>query len=124
MCHVAPEVCVDSAGTGGWHRGEPPDPRAIACAAGHGVDISGLRARHVRVEDFFEFELILAMDRQNLKDLIKLRPEGALAEVRLFLEMALGQVKDVPDPYYGGARDFETVFGLCETAAQNLLKNL
>ena len=64
------------------------------------------------------------MDRQNLKDLIKLRPEGALAEVRLFLEMALGQVKDVPDPYYGGARDFETVFGLCETAAQNLLKNL
>lgn len=112
---------IDSAGTGGWHAGDPPDPRAIATAAGHGVDISDLRARKIRGSDFSSFDLIVGMDRQNVADLERLRPPRSAARVALFLEAALGERAEVPDPYYGDDADFEAVFSLCERAAAALL---
>ena len=74
---LAGRVQVDSAGTGDWHAGQPPDPRAIACARGHGVDISGQRARQLRRSDFLEFDWLLCADPQNLRDVLARAPAGA-----------------------------------------------
>ena len=95
---MAGEVQVDSAGTGGWHAGEPPDRRAIAAARKHGVDLTPLRARRIRPADFTDFELIVGMDRQNVADLRHLAPTGATARVGLCLQEALGLANEVPDP--------------------------
>jgi protein-tyrosine phosphatase len=81
-------VLIDSAGTGGWHTGSAPDPRSIAIAARHGIDISNQKARKVRADDFERFDLILGMDRSNTDDLRALAPASALARVHLFLEFA------------------------------------
>lgn len=110
----------DSCGTGGWHHGEAPDHRIVSTAARLGVDISDLRARKLKPEDFEDFDLMLGMDRQNVRDIEAVRPKNSTTEVALYLDYALGQNKDVPDPYYGGARDFETVFKLCDEASQAL----
>jgi protein-tyrosine phosphatase len=115
---------IDSAGTGGWHAGEAPDRRSIAVAAGHGVEIAYQKARKVRSDDFEHFDLILGMDRQNVMDLIKLRPKSAKAEVALYLDYALGAKKDVPDPFYGELPDFEGVYRLCDEASTALLTKL
>ena len=115
---------IDSAGTGGWHIGDPPDRRAIAAAARHGVDLSGLRGRKVSPADFTAFDLILGMDRQNVADLKALAPAGATAKTSLFLAEALGRNADVPDPYYGDRADFNAVFELCDRAARALLTRL
>ncbi len=114
----------DSAGCGGWHAGELPDRRSIACATRHGLDISDQRARQVTIDDFERFDLILGLDRDNVRHLNWMRPEGSGARVALYLEDALGQAKDVPDPYYGGDRDFEAVYALCEKASEGLLNRL
>ena len=113
---------IDSAGTGDWHAGEAPDRRSIAAARRRGYDLSTLRARQVQTRDFHEFDLLLAMDRRNLGDLLALRPEGAKAEVRLFLQYAPDCARDeVPDPYYGGPEGFDEVLDLCEVASRGLL---
>ncbi|AYG60843.1 low molecular weight phosphotyrosine protein phosphatase [Rhizobium jaguaris] len=104
------EFEIDSAGTGGWHQGERPDRRSIAAAADHGVDISGQRARRIEVADFDRFDLILAMDQDNLKNLRKIAPADALGKLYLFNAFTLGSNKDIPDPYYGGHEDFEAVY--------------
>lgn len=114
----------DSAGCGGWHGGELPDRRSLACATRHGLDISDQRARQVHLDDFDRFNLILGLDHDNVRHLNRMRPEGSRARVALYLEEALGQAKDVPDPYYGGDRDFEAVYALCEKASQTLLNRL
>ena len=99
---------ADSAGTGGWHRGEPPDPRAIAAARRNGVDISDLRARRVTREDFERFDRIVALDGDNLADLEAIRPVGSRATLSLLLDHAVGREGEaVADPYYGGERDFD-----------------
>ena len=121
---VAHRFTLDSAGCGGWHRGELPDRRSIACAARHGLDISDQRARQVTVDDFDAFDLILGLDRDNVRHLKAMQPPGSRARVALYLEAALGRAKDVPDPYYGDDRDFETVFALCADASDALLKKL
>lgn len=113
---------LDSAGTGGWHAGEPPDPRAIRAAADVGVDLSDLRARQVRPSDFTRFDLILAMDRQNLTDLTRLAPAGSTARLLLYREAAFGEAKDVADPYYGGAADFAACADLCAKASRRLVE--
>src|SRR5437868_10100387 len=82
---------ADSAGTGGWHRGEPPDRRAIAAARRNGVDISDLRARQVRPKDFERFDQILALDSENLTDLEALRPAGSRARLSLLREHVAGR---------------------------------
>ena len=111
----APELGleVDSAGTAGYHIGEPPDPRMQAAAARRGYQLQALRARIVEPGDFERFDLILAMDRENLAVLHRRAPEVARERVRLFLEFAPhGAPQEVPDPYYGGANGFEEVLDL------------
>jgi protein-tyrosine phosphatase len=123
----APELAieVDSAGTAGYHIGEPPDARTRAAASRRGYDLSRLRARMVAPSDFEEFDLILAMDLQNLKVLHRRAPEHARERVRLFLEFAPeAVVTEVPDPYYGGPNGFEEVLDLIEAASRGLLAHL
>jgi protein-tyrosine phosphatase len=134
MRHVVGEagmqdrVALDSAGTGSWHIGSAPDARARAAAAGRGVELTGA-ARQVRPEDFEEFDLILAMDGANLRDLRALAgdEEGA-GKVRLLREFdpaAAGAADlDVPDPYYGAGGGFEEVFDLVDAACRGLLDEI
>ena len=116
---------VDSAGTAAWHIGKSPDPRTQQAAAKRGYDLSGLRARQAVAEDFYEYDHILAMDLSNLDNLKQLQPSDGKARLGLFLDYApaLG-LKEVPDPYYGGADGFEQVLDLVETAGKNLLVEL
>lgn len=119
------EIEVDSAGIGSWHIGEPPDERAQAAARRRGFDMSAIRARQIARDDFEQFDLILAMDRENLAELRRRSPVEYRERVRLFLEFApdLG-AHDVPDPYYGGDAGFEEVLDLTEQAARGLLGHL
>lgn len=115
----------DSAGTHGYHAGEKPDERACKVAAQRGYKLAGLRARKVVAEDFSRFDLILAMDRQNLQALRRLCPEPDLSKVRLFLDFAQSAgVDEVPDPYYGNLSGFERVLDLCEAAAEGLIEEV
>ena len=118
-------LLVDSAGTGDWHVGEPPDPRAQQHAARRGYDLSALRARQVAVEDFHRFDFILAMDRNNLAELERMRPRGHAGELGLFLRYG-GDARalEVPDPSYGGEQGFEEVLDLIEAAADGLLAHI
>lgn len=117
---LAEAVTLDSAGTGDWHVGKAPDSRAIQAAAGRGYDITGLRARQVTTDDFQRFDLILAMDQDNLAWLEQLCPDqGAVPE--LFLARQGLAVDEVPDPYYGGAAGFERVLDLLESACDGLV---
>ena len=120
-------VEVDSAGTGGWHAGSPPDPRATAAARSRGVVLDGA-ARVVARDDFERFDLILAADRGNLRELRAAAPPGAAARLHLLREFdpaaaAAGDL-DVPDPYYGGDDGFEHVLDLVEAACRGLLDSL
>jgi protein-tyrosine phosphatase len=113
---------IDSAGTADYHTGAPPDPRSQRAALQRGIDISGLQARQVTERDFMRFDLILAMDRANLRELESLKPAGANAQLKLFMEYAPGSVVlEVPDPYYGDAAAFEVVLDLCAAASRGLL---
>jgi protein-tyrosine phosphatase len=119
------ELEVDSAGTAGYHIGEPPDPRTRAAARRRGYDLAALRARIVEPEDFERFDLILAMDRENLSVLRRRAPTAAHERLRLFLEFApQASLEDVPDPYYGGPNGFEEVLDLVEEATRGLLRHL
>jgi protein-tyrosine phosphatase len=120
----APDLAleIDSAGTADYHIGSPPDKRSCAHAARRGYGLDALRARQVKVEDFRRFDLILAMDENNLRDLQALAPPGATARVALFMDFAPGASgRPVPDPYYGDAAGFEEVLDLIEAAARGLL---
>lgn len=120
------QITLDSAGTGGWHAGAPPDERATDAAARRGIELSG-SARRVEAEDFERFDLILAMDRANLRQLRRAAPdERARARVRLLREYdpASSGNLDVPDPYYGGRRGFDRVLDLVEAACRGLLEEL
>ena len=123
----APELTltVDSAGTADYHPGSPPDRRAQAAARKRAYDLSSLRARQVRAEDFAAFDLILAMDRNNLQELLERAPAQARRKIQLFLDYAPEQaVREVPDPYYGGPHGFEDVLDLIEAASRGLLRRL
>jgi len=123
----APElqVEVDSAGTADYHIGEPPDSRSRRAALRRGIDLSSLRARQVIARDFARFDLILAMDRSNLRELQAMQPKDSRARVQLFLEYAPElERSDVPDPYYGDARGFEEVLDLSAAASRGLIAAL
>lgn len=116
---------VDSAGTAGYHVGDPPDTRTRQAALRRGYDMSALRARVVEPRDFTQFDLILAMDRQNLDTLRRRAPAAAHERIRLFLEFAPdADTTEVPDPYYGGPNGFEEVLDLVEAAARGLLQHV
>ena len=112
------EIATDSAGTGDYQLGQPPDPRAIQVARRHGYEIAERVARQVGEDDFRRFEWILAMDGYNLEALHDLRPQTYSGYLGLFLDFApeLG-LYDIPDPYHGAMRDFERVVELAERAA-------
>ena len=113
---------IDSAGTSGWHAGEPPDPRSQAEALRHGIDLSGQRSRAVAASDFTRFDYIVAMDGENLRELRKRCPvplQGRLHQLMSFAP-SLG-VADVPDPYYGGHSGFADVFNIVSAGANGLL---
>ncbi|MBL0374654.1 low molecular weight phosphotyrosine protein phosphatase [Rhizobium sp. KVB221] len=115
---------TDSAGTGGWHQGDPPDPRSIKTASNHGIDIAPLRGRKVRPADFNAFDLIFAMDRDNLRDLVKMAPHDSSADIHLFMDFVSGERRDVPDPYYGDMSDFEEVYDMLEKGCETLIATL
>jgi protein-tyrosine phosphatase len=121
-------VDLDSAGTGGWHAGEPPDARATEAARRRGVVLEGA-ARQVTAADFDDFDLLVAMDRENLRDLLAIAPSEEGAEkVRLLREFDPASADagdlDVPDPYYGGERGFERVLELVTAACRGLLADV
>jgi protein-tyrosine phosphatase len=120
-------VEVDSAGTGAWHVGDPPDARATAAARARGITLSGA-ARQIAAADFSDYDLILAADRRNLRELQAVLPAGARAKLHLLREFdpasAGGEDLDVPDPYYGGDEGFEHVLDLVEAACRGLLDTL
>lgn len=118
-------IKVDSAGTHGYHIGEMPDPRTREAALKRGIDLSGLRARRVVPEDFERFDLLLAMDRDNLALLKRgARPEHH-AKLGLFMSYASRfNTDEVPDPYYGGEQGFELVLDMAEDAARGLIEAL
>jgi len=121
------EIEIDSAGTGDWHVGSAPDPRSSEAAARRGLTVEGV-ARQVSERDFEEFDLIVAMDRANLRALKGLAPMDARDKVRMLREFdpaAAGGVDlDVPDPYYGGERGFDDVLDLVEAACRGLLEEV
>jgi low molecular weight protein-tyrosine phosphatase len=125
LAQRAPQLSieVDSAGTHDYHVGEPPDDRAIAAARRRGIDLSALRARMVRASDFDDFDLILAMDEQNLRELRRRAPAHRHERIRLMMEYgADASLRAVPDPYYGGPQGFEQVLDLLEEASEGLLQ--
>jgi protein-tyrosine phosphatase len=116
---LAGEIDAESAGTGGWHAGNPPDARATATARARGITLDGA-ARQVTRSDFEDFDLLVAMDRDNLADLRAIAPPGTEHKLR----MLIADGRDVPDPYYGGPRGFEQVLDLVQTACEQLLDDL
>lgn len=118
-------VEVDSAGTGGWHAGEPPDRRSIEVAARHGIDIRGQRARKLRREDYAHFDWILCADRSVLRDVRAIAPADAVADAALLLEWAgTGAGAEIPDPYTGTAEDFTRVWAMIDAAAAGVVSRL
>jgi len=117
---------IDSAGTAAYHEGERPDRRSLATARARGVELPG-RARQFRREDFARFDHVLAMDRENLRELLRLAPdEAARAKVALLrsFDPDAPPGAEVPDPYYGGADGFEQVFEICMAACRGLLAHV
>lgn len=116
-------ITIDSAGTGDWHAGSPPDPRAVAVAQQHGHDISAYRARQVTKDDFHRFGHIYALDPQNLKELRRIEPSRHIAEVALLMDIVPGRKGTaVIDPYYGDEDDFEQAWADVDAAATALVR--
>lgn len=108
---------IDSAGTGPWHVGSPPDQRMTATAAKRGIELYDLTARQVETDDFHRFDYVFAMDRHNLARLQEMRPDGSTAQLQLFLGEG-----EVPDPYHGGQSGFDHVLDLIESRMQELFE--
>ena len=121
-------ITVDSAGTGDWHIGCPPDARSTQAARIRGYDLSDLRARLVNREDFYLFDHILVMDRKNFRDVTALAPNDLKAKISLFLNYSLiakeSCLTEVPDPYYGGDDGFDKVLSMIEDGSRGLLSSL
>ncbi len=124
QANLEDQISIDSAGTHAYHVGHPPDTRAQSAALKRDIDLSDQLARRVNVDDFSEFDYIIAMDESNRRDLLKICPEGYEDRVHLFLDFSSSDIAEVPDPYYGQGRGFEIVLNLVEDASSGLLKNI
>jgi protein-tyrosine phosphatase len=122
---LSDRIEVDSAGTGDYHVGQRPDARSLAAARARGIDLPG-RARQFQAEDFARFQYVLAADRRNLDDLVALSGGGGAARVALLrsFDPSAEPQAEVPDPYHGGSRGFDTVLDLCEAACRGLLEHI
>ncbi len=119
------DIEIDSAGTGGWHAGEPPDHRAIATARKHGIDISSYRARKVTVGDFRRFTHIIGLDFENLADLQRLHPHDGTADLSLLLDHVPERAGEaVSDPWYGDMSDFDVTWNDVTAGAKALAAEL
>lgn len=119
------EIAVDSAGTGAWHVGNPPDHRAQAVALAHGIDISGYRGRQVAAEDYRRFTDILALDRDNLAELRRRAPKDSTTRIGLLMDALPGRRgRAVADPYYGEAAGFEVTWADVSAAAEAIVAEL
>lgn len=122
---LAPAVAVDSAGTHGFHKGSLPDPRAVVQAASRGYSLKGLKSRPVVADDFQRFDLVLAMDHDNLDTLRDRCPPPEQGRLQLLLSFApAALVDEVPDPYFGSVAGFEHALDLIEPACDGLLHDL
>ncbi len=118
-------ISVDSAGTSGWHIDSAPDARTVQAARSRGYDLSALRGRKAIKQDFERFDFILAMDQENYDALNEIKPKDYSGHLGLFLDFASSSSKrEVPDPYYGGAKGFDTVLDLIEDASEGLMECL
>ncbi len=116
---------IDSAGTGGWHIGNGPDPRSVATAKARGVDIAGLRARQLHINDYQNFQHLIALDETHFDHMMYLKPQGASAQISLLMQHEPTQKwRDVPDPYYGGQKDFDLAYDLIAQGVDGLLAAL
>lgn len=115
---------IESAGTQGYHQGDPPDPRSIKVARDMGVSMDGQRARKIVAGDFERFDLILAMDRGHLAALRQMAPPGAGAQIELFMRYGAGRDEDVPDPYYGEMNDFVLMRDMVSGAIVSIIEKL
>lgn len=123
MAEISPNSFVDSAGTGSYHIGSPPDPRSIQVSQDNGIDISQQSARQFQSSDFTKFDRIFVMDQQNYRDVIaKANNQDDIDKVELLCEVAGMGVRPVPDPYYGGDEGFKSVFDLVKTACHRIAK--
>lgn len=118
------DISVDSAGTANYHIGKSPDPRTITAGRLRGYDLTELKARQVCEDDFYRFDLILAMDRANLANLEILTPVSPKAQLQLALSFTKEDIDEVPDPYYGGEEGFNQVIDLCEEIADGVIQHL
>ena len=117
-------IKVESAGTHNYHVGNPPDLRSQATAFENGVDLSGLRARKFVTQDFIEFDYLIGMDSNNLRDMLSIKPESYTSKAGLMLEYSSKyQQREVPDPYYGND-GFELVFDMIHDASTGLLQHI
>ena len=119
------DIRIDSAGTIAYHIGHPPDERATKAALKRGIDLSTQRARKVTSADFETFDFVIAMDSDNRYELEVICPPGYEDRLHMFMKFARNcSSTDVPDPYYGGGRGFETVLDMVDDAAEGLLQYL
>ena len=118
------DFLIDSAGMGGWHAGQAPDHRAIAVARANGLDISAQQARAITERDFERFDLILGMDRKNIRELREIAPDASRDRIHLFLDYAGSGAKEVPDPYFGDAAGFAETYRLIRAASEGLADKL
>jgi protein-tyrosine phosphatase len=115
-------VFADSAGTHGYHIGDPPDPRTCDAARRRGYTMTGMSARKVSAQDFRAFDVVVAMDEGHFRQLRRLAPAGTQDKLRLFMELVREATqRDVPDPYYGGPDGFEHVLDIVEAGVDALL---
>lgn len=117
-------VHIDSAGTIAYHQGNPPDSRARAAGEKRGYRFDGIVARQVTSQDFEDFDLILAADKENLSNLQAICPADYQHKLSLFLSHGVSDYQEIPDPYYGGEQGFELVLDLIEDAAESILKQI
>jgi protein-tyrosine phosphatase len=122
---LAHQIVVDSAGTHAYHVGEQPDKRSQQTALAKGIDLSYQRARKVSQDDMYQYDYIIAMDRNNYRDLAAMCPNGLGKKLHLFLDFAQElDDEEVPDPYYGGKGGFERVFNMVHAASAGLLEDI
>ena len=125
---LSSDIYVDGAGTGDWHLGHAPDTRSSAEAAKRGYDMSLLRSRLVTVEDFYQFDYVIAMDKSNLSNLQAICPVGFSGQLKLLMDFStdplFSSISEVPDPYYGGHDGFPLVLDMIEDAATSFLRHV
>lgn len=118
------DIEIDSAGTAGYHTGASPDKRSQAVGSERGYDFKGIKCRKVESDDFEKFDYVLAMDSENVSNLLAICPEELQHKVALFLSFGSAEEQEVPDPYYGGKRGFEYVLDLIEQGSDGLLTHI